>query len=635
MAKGSAEGAAAGVPTNTAYLTLWLGGDEHHIHAWKLPIAKHPSLAGIERGQALFAAVPKLQALLSQTLQAVRASGSPATVLLPTPLGPLPCFCTPTQPEPHADPIICAIPLAFFTPSKDYSAQRHANAAREQSVADLTQALETLPVLVLHLDLAARVVSINAPLRDLLGSDVGQVLPLSDQRPHPTWHQWENDAPYRWCDLPPARVLRDHHPIEAFMLHTVPATGEHTPFLAKAHPTYDTAGAVSGVTWVLIPITTKVYADGLAQRRAADILSVVESMRDGIMLYDAQGKLWQMNPAAREMLGWDRLVVDPLDTPLGARMRAYAPQNNDGRPLAEADWPMWRALHGENTEVVELSMKRMDSVRINTGISASPLRDDAGTITGAVEVIRDMTLHHRFEKMREGFMSLASHELRTPLTSLVLAQRIMQSQLIRSNAQPSLLDLNSDLLSQLRHLNRLVDNMLDMTGLTGGQFELRRQLTDIVKIVHDVIAELKLLHKRTPRDFIVNGFDEPLWLDVDPLRLSQVLYNLIANAIKFSPAEKPIEVEAHYFPFDDAPWFSIDIIDAGVGIPEEQMYTLFDRVIELEEVSRSSGMGYSLYLSRAIMQKHGGTIIANSVVNLGSTFSVRLPLPLTIEDNDA
>lgn len=611
-----------------AYITLWLGGEAHHIQAWQLPDGKHPSLPALTVGQPLAVALPGVPKSLIVALDAVRATGTAAQVPLTTPLGPLLCFCTPALPQPPFDPISCTIPLAFFAKAE---VSADGQPAPKDAYASAADALAAFPLLVVQVDRTGKIVALNARSRDLLKLTLGQVLPLTAQQTHPAWQKWDNHEPYRWCDLPVARVLQDYQPIEEFMMFGIPQTEERIPFLAKAQPIYSATGEVTGAAWLLLPITTKVFADGVTQRRASEIMAVIESMRDGIMLYDAQGELWQMNPAARQMLGWDRLMVDPIETSMEMRMRAYAPQHHDGEPLATADWPMSRALQGENTEVVELSLMRMDGVRISTVISASPLHDETGRLTGAVAIIRDMTLHRRYEQMREGFMSLASHELRTPLTSLVLAQHIMHKQLVRSQAPESLLDLNSDLLSQLRQLNRLVDNLLDMTGLTGGQFELRRRWTDVSKIVHDVIDELRLLQRRTPRTFILKYLDEPISLNIDPQRFSQVIYNLVTNAIKFSSADSPIEIEAHYFTQDDVPWLSIDIIDAGVGIPEEQIHTLFNRVIESEEISRSSGMGYSLYLSRAIMRKHGGDIAANSVLHFGSTFSVRFPLtPPTI-----
>ncbi len=642
MAKRSGEGSASmpawpapnvhkKMPTPpTVYVSLWLSGDTHIIQSWKLSDAHHPAPPGIAQGLPLARCVPSLPRPLGRAIDTARREGTLTMVPLATPLGTMSCICTPTLPEPGAATIICTIPLAFFAdaPTAAHYSEGHAPTAVEPSD---DAVLGAFGMAVLHIDLAGRVVAANARMRELLAVDVGQVLPLGQTHPHAAWHRWENHAPYRWCDLPIARVVRTTQPVEDFILYDSPEMEDYLPFLTKAQPTYDAEGEVTGAAWLLLPLAAKVYEDGITHRRANEIIAVVESMRDGIMLYNAQGELWQMNPAARQMLGWDLIVIDPIDSPRAMRSLAYSPQHKDGRPLLDAEWPMQRALQGENTEVVELSLKRMNSTRISVGISASPLRDAEGTITGAVAVIRDMTLHRRFEQMREGFMSLASHELRTPITSLVMVQHIMQRHLVRSQAQPALLDLNSELLSQLRHLNRLVDNLLDMTGLTGGQFELRREPTDVTKLVHGIIAELTQLHKWTHRVFLPKDFDKPLWLDVDPQRFGQVIYNLLANAVKFSPVIQPVEIELHYFDQEGAPWLSIDIIDAGVGIPEEQLHALFDRVVESEDLSRASGMGYNLYLSRAIAQRHGGTIVVNSVVNLGSTFSVRLPLTIVVD----
>jgi PAS domain S-box-containing protein len=629
MIKESGEGAASMAtrpPTNgssrptarhQAHITLWLNGDDALISAWKLPHGvKHPP-HGIVQGEPLLQVVPSLRPYLADPLQWVRRHGAPTAVDIPTHRGHLPCSIIPSLPQPDADPTICSIPWPYFETGDDAEGNEGA----------ITETLSTLPVLAMEVDLAGRVVAINAKFAALMHISVGQMLPITSTQAHPTWQEWESDTPYRWCDLPIARVLQDYQSLEEFMLHHVAGSDVHTPYLAVAYPIHEAENRVSGAAWLLMPITTKVHADGIAQRRVSDIIGVVESMRDGILLYDARGRLWQMNPAAREMLGWDNLDIDPVEMSNQTRHSIHQPQHSDGRPVADAEQPLHRALAGESTEVEGFSLLRVDGWRINVGISAAPLRDRGGHITGAVLVLRDMTQQHRFEKLRENFMSLASHELRTPLTSLALVQVILEKQLVQSGASQSLLDLNNDLLNQVHQLNRLVENILDMAGLTGGQFELRRRPTDVTRLVHEVVEEHRLLHWRTKRDFTERLLDDPLWMDIDPQRISQVLYNLIANAVKFSLHNRPVEISMGRFSVGDTEWLNIDITDYGRGIPEDQLPTIFERLEEDDaEGSRSSGMGYSLFLSRAIIVAHGGTIVPNSVQHFGSTFSVRLPL---------
>ncbi|GAB4210360.1 MAG: ATP-binding protein [Roseiflexaceae bacterium] len=226
-------------------------------------------------------------------------------------------------------------------------------------------------------------------------------------------------------------------------------------------------------------------------------------------------------------------------------------------------------------------------------------------------------------RTRDTFLSIASHELKTPLTSLLGFAELLER---RSHKNSSLPERDQRLVriiaEQALRLNRLISGMLDLSRLESGQFTLEYGLVDLTELVRRMVGEVQESLHQHPLTLELPG--RPLVIEGDPLRIEQVIYNLLQNAIKYSPGGGPIEVRLQQC--DD--YAVLAVRDQGIGIPKADLPHLFQRFYRASNINphQISGTGIGLYVIHEIVSRHGGTIDVLSTLGEGSTFTVRLPL---------
>ena len=224
-------------------------------------------------------------------------------------------------------------------------------------------------------------------------------------------------------------------------------------------------------------------------------------------------------------------------------------------------------------------------------------------------------------QLRDEFLSIASHELRTPLAALNA-----QTQLILRRAEKSR-DLDPErviralqvISSQGDKLGRLLGQLLDISRLDSGKLVLEPAIIELPPLVADIVDTA-----RSCRQSHTFTLDQPVSLRVrlDSLRFEQVLVNLLDNAVKYSPAGGQIHVSVRPV---DSDWVELSVRDHGLGIPQEKRRAIFDRYFQAHADGYRSGMGLGLYISRQIVQLHGGSIWAEFPVEGGTRMVVRLP----------
>jgi len=215
---------------------------------------------------------------------------------------------------------------------------------------------------------------------------------------------------------------------------------------------------------------------------------------------------------------------------------------------------------------------------------------------------------------------MAAHELRTPVTVL----RTCTQLLAREVAKPGDLDrreLQAEVEALDRQTNKLVrllSQLLKMGSFESGKFILDRQMTNVVRIVHEVVADYALTPEQPHLYVAAAQIADAL---VDALRLEEVLRNLLDNAIKFSPQGSDIDIQLTA----DTDVIRLAVRDRGVGVPLERRSQIFERYQQGHSDSRRSGLGLGLYICRQIIEAHGGWIEAEFPVDGGSRFVVTLP----------
>jgi signal transduction histidine kinase/CheY-like chemotaxis protein len=230
-------------------------------------------------------------------------------------------------------------------------------------------------------------------------------------------------------------------------------------------------------------------------------------------------------------------------------------------------------------------------------------------------------------RAKDDFLAMLSHELRNPLAAATSAVHVLEATGPPEDRQRA--QATAILGRQLRHLGRLLDDLLDVALVTGGGIALERKPTDLARTVLDGVDALRIAGRLEDHELAVDA--RPVWVLADPARLEQVVTNLLANAVKYTPAGGHIKVSTEAAGTDAV----LRVEDDGIGISEETLPFLFELFFQVERpLSRpQGGLGLGLTLVRRLVELHGGTVQAASEgPGKGAAFVVRLPaVPAPVE----
>jgi len=285
---------------------------------------------------------------------------------------------------------------------------------------------------------------------------------------------------------------------------------------------------------------------------------------------------------------------------------------------------------------VEYRVHRPDGSRVWVSARGSAHYDDSGKPIGMVGVVQDMTGRREMEeelsrrakelaaadRRKDEFLATLAHELRNPLaplrSALDLLGQVSEHQNVAGQAR-------AIMERQLRHMVRLVDDLLDLSRVSTGRIELRLETAELAAIVHGAVETSRPLIEQGGHHLSVRLPPEPLFLKADVTRLAQVFSNLLNNAAKYTPRGGRIElaVEAQ-----DG-FAAVHVRDSGVGIPAHMVTRVFDMFVQVDRSLEKShgGLGIGLTIVKQLVDMHGGWVAARSEgPGRGSEFTVRLPL---------
>jgi PAS domain S-box-containing protein len=359
-----------------------------------------------------------------------------------------------------------------------------------------------------------------------------------------------------------------------------------------------------------------------AEEARAQFETLLNEAPLGVMLVDEDFRVAAVNPIALPLIGESDLIGRDFDSIVHAAW--------SGADAAEIVRRFRRTLQtGEPQVVPEFIARRKDRQVLEYyewQVSRIPL---PGGRRGVVCYFRDISRSvlarqalREADSRKDEFLATLSHELRNPLaplrSSLEIVKRLAS---VPPNASAALEIMDR----QMSHLVRLVDDLLEVSRITRGQVELRREHVRLDAAIHSAIETSEPLIRAGNHRLIVSLSDEPLLLDADPVRLAQIFGNLLNNAAKYSEKGGQIEIAARR----DGADALVTISDSGDGIAPEQLPKLFDIFTRGERSARrnQSGLGIGLALVRRLTEMHGGRVEALSEgIGKGSSFSVRLPL---------
>ncbi|MCL4531981.1 MAG: HAMP domain-containing histidine kinase [Actinobacteria bacterium] len=233
-------------------------------------------------------------------------------------------------------------------------------------------------------------------------------------------------------------------------------------------------------------------------------------------------------------------------------------------------------------------------------------------------------------KARDEFLSIAAHELKTPVTSIHGFAQVMLRQFEKTGGFDAarMSRALETMVQQSRRLTKLTEQLLNLSRLESGKLVLTPEEVDLVALVESCVDAVR--HSRPERAIEFHSWNvDEVRASVDPLRLEQVVTNLLDNALKFSPDESPVEVDVET---DDGRWAIVVVRDHGIGIPAEERSHIFERFFQAHSSNHYGGMGIGLSVCREITEMHGGSIVVEQPEDGGSRFIVRLPASGGVSD---
>ncbi|HEX5545119.1 MAG TPA: ATP-binding protein, partial [Nitrospira sp.] len=357
--------------------------------------------------------------------------------------------------------------------------------------------------------------------------------------------------------------------------------------------------------------------DELSEDRA-QLLAVLTSMVEGVMVLDSRGHVLQINPALERMFGITR--VEARGKPCAELFRHQ--QLND---LVTAI--LRSRTHQQDEIVLPLSGRCLQ-------IEASPAGGERENEASAVLVLHDMTELRRLEKIRKDFVANVSHELRTPLTSIKgYVEALLDGAKDDPAASVKFLEI---ILKQSDRLNLIIEDLLELSKIESGGISLKEEPLELRSVIDRTLSIITPIAEKNHHR-LVTAVDPSLPpVAGDEGRLVQVLTNLLDNAVKYTPAGGTITVGAKLAPLlgnAEPPIRTIElsVADTGIGIPEEDRPRVFERFYRVDKArSRElGGTGLGLAIVKHIVEGHGGQVWVEANHPQGSRLVVRLPIGTT------
>jgi PAS domain S-box-containing protein len=378
-------------------------------------------------------------------------------------------------------------------------------------------------------------------------------------------------------------------------------------------------------------------SDDVALRHLA---RVVESSDDAIVSKDLNSVITSWNRAAERMFGYTAAEA------IGRSIRMIIPADRQD----EEEMVLSRVRAGESISHFDTIRQRKDGTLIPISLTVSPIHDDAGRVIGASKIARDISERERLlaaarehaanteklalenarlyeeaqiaNRMKDEFLAVLSHELRTPLNAIVGYSRLLRGGILPPDKAARGLDT---LERNATWLTQIVEDVLDVSRIVSGKIRLDVQPVDLSLIVDNAVATIQ--PAADAKSIRVQAMIDPRVGPVsgDPGRLQQVVWNLVSNAVKFTPKEGRVQVRLERVNSH----VEIVVSDTGIGIEPAFLPHVFERFRQAEggTTRKTAGLGLGLAIVRHIVEMHGGTVEASSAgEGQGATFRVRLPL---------
>jgi PAS domain S-box-containing protein len=396
-------------------------------------------------------------------------------------------------------------------------------------------------------------------------------------------------------------------------------------------PVYLSAGTLSpdeggGVCVLITDLTRqKQHEELIAAENLAR--SMLQQAADAVVVCDPDGIIAFASPAAHELCGRN---------PLGQAFADVFPLAITGKTPLAADGCFDLSRLDESIRGLEVTSLRQGASTRSLMLSAGRVTDSSGAQLGSVVTLADITALKRAERelkeadrQKDEFLAVLAHELRNPLAPIVTGLDVLG---LASGVGESSAPVLQMIKRQVDHLTRLVDDLLEISRITLGKIELQKEVLDFSDVLSNALDTTRETIESAKHTIRVDLPPEPIRIEGDAIRLSQVVVNLLNNASKYTAPGGDILLTARV----QEEQLEIRVRDSGRGIAAESLDEVFKMFAQPRRSSRpQDGLGVGLALVRRIVELHGGTVgAASGGLGKGSEFTVRLPLGDTSDECD-
>jgi signal transduction histidine kinase/GAF domain-containing protein len=358
--------------------------------------------------------------------------------------------------------------------------------------------------------------------------------------------------------------------------------------------------------------------------------AILQSMTEGVIVLDTEQRIALLNLAAEHMLNFaaDALIEHPLD------VLANYGDTPEARQRASLVYDaLYEGIKTANErEGIYSTSIELHSPQQTLAVNLSPVIASDGGTYGDVAVLRDVTREIEADRTKRQFVSDVSHELRTPLT-VVKGHIDLLLMGIHGPLNEQQTEMLSTAKTNARRLMELINDILDISRFEGGKIELSFEPLQMSEIVHDVVQSLRLEAEKKQMSITMDVPDTLPYVDADRRRLTQVVINLVSNAVKYTFDGGSIAIRAYLTPSN---LLQLEVEDTGVGMSPEQLQKLFQPFYRADNPlrDRSGGTGLGLSIAKSLVELHGGEMWVTSELGKGSTFSFALPLEHPEKDDE-
>jgi PAS domain S-box-containing protein len=353
--------------------------------------------------------------------------------------------------------------------------------------------------------------------------------------------------------------------------------------------------------------------------------ALLESIADGVIATDEGGIITLMNRAAQKMLGQEFAEAEGKSV-----FDAIPLVEEQGNLIPREKRPLYLALAGTTTTTTSSATESpyyylcRGGANFPAAVKASPILLDK-EIIGAVVVFRDITHEMEIDRAKSEFVSLASHQLRTPLGITKWYLEVLQKEEYLKKAPKTVLDYFNQLQKNNDRVLALVRELLSVSRIDQGRVKDDPKHVDVGKLTQDIVEEMQPVakSKKVEVHFGIGHQKLPM-LTIDPLRLHEVIENLISNAIEYTPALGTVDVSM----VKNNETLLISVKDTGIGISVAELGKIYTKFFRAQRAvaQNPEGSGLGLYVVKSYVESWGGKVTVESVEGKGSTFTITLPI---------